>query len=306
MRVHAIASYVPAGRLDTFSLMDIFGVSSEFIRDKLGILSVARRSDDEDISDMCVAAFNALLTKVSIMPEEIDTLILVTQNPEQRIPHTSAIVHTKLGLGSNCACFDISQGCAGYVYGLVAATAFMRECGRRKGLLFTCDPYSKIIDPYDKNTAMLFGDAATVTYLSPEGSYEIEASNFGSAPGSCEHLSCDEGGKLFMNGREIFNFVLKDIPLAICSLMQQCGLQAADIDTVFVHQGSKYIVDSLRNRLPWDETKLRFLAGGYGNTVSSSLPLLFEGEIGRGARFLFSGFGVGLAWGNMILRMIEE
>src|ERR1035438_6305021 len=81
------------------------------------------------------------------------------------LPHTSAIVQGKLGLPQNCACFDVALGCSGYVYGLSIIKSFMRDNGMSSGLLFTADPYSKIIDPQDKSTVLLFGDAATASLL---------------------------------------------------------------------------------------------------------------------------------------------
>jgi 3-oxoacyl-[acyl-carrier-protein] synthase III len=81
------------------------------------------------------------------------------------LPHTAAIVQDKLGLPTHVAAFDISLGCSGYVYGIYAMKGFMEAAGLKNGLLVTADPYSKIVDPEDRNTTMLFGDAATATWM---------------------------------------------------------------------------------------------------------------------------------------------
>ena len=78
---------------------------------------------------------------------------------------SSAVVHGKLGLPERCAAFDISLGCSGYVYALSVVKAFMEAQGLRNGLLFTADPYSKILDPEDKNTVLLFGDSHAQQWL---------------------------------------------------------------------------------------------------------------------------------------------
>jgi 3-oxoacyl-[acyl-carrier-protein] synthase-3 len=54
---------------------------------------------------------------------------------------------------------------SGYVYFLHISKNFMESCGLKKGLLFTSEPYSEIIEPNNKNTDLLFGDGATVTLL---------------------------------------------------------------------------------------------------------------------------------------------
>ena len=97
---------------------------------------------------------------------EIDALVVVTQNPDRNIPHVSAIVHGALGLPTQCACFDISPGCSGFVYALSVFQDFMEANGMKKGLLFTADPYSMVVGPNDNNTSLLFGDAASVTLVS--------------------------------------------------------------------------------------------------------------------------------------------
>jgi len=120
-----------------------------------------------------------LRRKFPIQENNIDALIVVTQNPDVNLPHTSAIVHGKLSLPAKCACFDVSLGCSGYVYGLSIISSFLRENSLRTGLLFTSDPYSKIIDRNDKNTALLFGDAASVTLIGDDPIYTMGSFTFG-------------------------------------------------------------------------------------------------------------------------------
>src|SRR3546814_2884839 len=99
---------------------------------------------------------------------EIQVLVVVTQNPDNNLPHVAAQVHGKAALPEQCAAFDVSLGCSGYVYGLSIITSFMAVNGFERGVLITADPYSKIVDKNDKNTRLLFGDAATATLISNE------------------------------------------------------------------------------------------------------------------------------------------
>ncbi len=122
--------------------------------------TLPRKSPDQETSDLCVAAFQDLCAGRHIDVSKIDCIVVCTQNPDSDgIPHVSAIVHGKLGLSETCASFDISLGCSGYVYGLSLVSSFMEANDLRKGLFFTADPYSKIIDMNDKNTSLLLGTA---------------------------------------------------------------------------------------------------------------------------------------------------
>ncbi|MFP3958611.1 MAG: hypothetical protein ACLFUX_00435, partial [Spirochaetaceae bacterium] len=132
----------------------------------IGIHRTSVKDDDEECSDMCVKAWSALQKKVPFDPDDIEVVIVATQNSDIRMPHGAAYVHGKLGLKPSCATFDISLGCSGFVYGLSVITSFMKQNRMTKGVLLTSDPYSKMVDPEDRNTTLLFGDAATASLIS--------------------------------------------------------------------------------------------------------------------------------------------
>ncbi|MBI3096119.1 MAG: ketoacyl-ACP synthase III [Rhodocyclales bacterium] len=301
-----IGSYIPAGRESNYAKKAQFDIDDEFIRDKLGVEEVSRKASDEETSDMCVKALADLEARLGRRIEAVDCLVVCTQNPDGAgLPHTSAIVHGKLGLPQDCACFDLALGCSGYVYGLSVLKSFMRDNNMSSGLLFTADPYSKIIDPNDKNTVLLFGDAATATLLQTGGASgawvpgPFRFGTCGKDGGALENRS----GVLHMNGRAVFNFSATAVPPQVNALLKDVGLSPSDIDLFLFHQGSKFIVDQLVKRLGLPADKASLNLAGQGNTVSSSLPLLLQGHLGdpRLHSMLLSGFGVGLSWASCLL-----
>jgi len=178
--------------------------------------------------------------KIDIDISDIDVAILVTQNPDRNIPHSSAEIHGKLNMSETTACFDISLGCSGYVYALSVIQSFMQSNNFKEGLLFTCDPYSKIMDKNDRNTELLFGDAASVTLLSENPKYTSGKFLFGTIGKGRENLICND--KLFMNGRGIYEFAAKYVPNDFKKSLKINGLSPDDIDKVIFHQGSKHII----------------------------------------------------------------
>ena len=110
----------------------------------------------------------------------LHALIVVTQNGDgEGLPHTAAIVQHKLGLPTRVAAFDISLGCSGFVYGLYALKGFLDATGGQNGIMVTADPYSKVIDREDRITSLLFGDAATATWLGESPIWQLGEVHFG-------------------------------------------------------------------------------------------------------------------------------
>jgi 3-oxoacyl-[acyl-carrier-protein] synthase-3 len=211
--IKSIASYVPADGIDNYAQGAKFAKDEEFIIRKIGSAFLPRKEAAQETSDLCVEAVNALFANnPDLKRESIDALIVVTQNgDEEGLPHTAAIVQDKLGLPTHVAAFDISLGCSGYVYGIYAMKGFMEATGLKNGLLVTADPYSKIVDPEDRNTTMLFGDAATATWMGEDAPWLLGKAKFGTDGSGAPHLKVSDG-VFFMNGRQVFNFALLKVP----------------------------------------------------------------------------------------------
>src|SRR5262245_53717197 len=139
--IQAIGTYLPTDRIDNRDRQAQFEVDEAFLRDKSGMVRLATRAPGEETSDLCRSAFADLQRKARLRTEDIDCIVVCTQNPDGRgLPHTSAAVHAVLGFPDTCAAFDISLGCSGFVYGLSIIQGFMQANDLRKGLLFTADP----------------------------------------------------------------------------------------------------------------------------------------------------------------------
>lgn len=305
--IENIAVHIPSRRLSNLEAQASLEVDESFLRDKIGVMERAVKEPGEDTSDLVLKALRALLEQNALAPEAIDALVVVTQNPDTNLPHVSAIVHGRAGLRDGCAAFDISLGCSGYVYGLSILQSFMATNGLRRGVLVTADPYSKIVDPGDRNTVLLFGDAATATLLGPNPRFVAGPFTFGTRGALHEALICRDG-VLTMNGREIFNFAAKMVPADIDVLLERAELAADEVDAFFFHQGSRYIVETIAKRLHLDAARVRSDILSYGNTVSSSIPILLARDLGKPdvRTAVLSGFGVGLSWASCVLRRVSN
>ncbi len=296
--------YLPETRHSNFDRMEQFGMTEDFVRDKIGFTKLARKDSEQTTSELCLLAWEDLKKSYPVDADKIDCLLVCSQNPDGHgLPHTSAIVHDKLGLPETCAVFDISLGCSGFVYGLSVIQSFMEAHGMKNGLFFTADPYSKVMDLDDKKTATLFGDGAAVTWVGTEPRFQTGQFLFGSNGKKHEGIMVRDNGILEMNGRAVFTFSVRVVPKNILEMLEKNRLEIEHIDQFLLHQGSLHIVNSIADALGVPREKCPFHSGEYGNTVSSSIPMLLHREFDNPTMktAVISGFGVGLSWASTVL-----
>ena len=316
--IMAVASYLPETVLANDALVARFGFRRAFLDDKIGVRERRIAAPDEAVSDMAVKAAEALFARVDFPREEIELLVLCTQNPDYRLPTTANIVQNRLGLADTTAAFDINQGCSGFVYGLAIAQAMMQAHGHAAALLLTADAYSKVMDPADRATVPLFGDGAAATLLTAGGPGRIGRFTLGSDGAGANDLIVRGGGSrnpampttgegaLRMNGRAILRFMIGRVPADVERCLARNGLAREDVDVFLFHQASGHMVRMLIREMALPAHKVPIDMADCGNTVSSTLPIVLERLGGPGGlsgkTALLCGFGVGLSWGSVVVR----
>ena len=281
-------------------------VDNKFIIDKIGIEQVARKKTDETTSDLCLKAYSNLLEHRDINIDDIGLICVCTQNGDYVLPHTSAVLHKKLHAPKKCAVFDINLGCSGYVYSINIVKSFMEQHHIKNGLLFTADPYSKILDPDDKNTNLIFGDAASVTLLSTDYVYDIKETSYYSFGDMYDTLIKENNAPLFMDGKMIFNFTLLNVPDAVNECLKINEIIDSNVDIYIMHQANKYMVNSIVERANIARHKVPYDIQGYGNTVSSSIPIILSSYINKPhiENIILCGFGVGLSIAAVYIKRV--
>jgi 3-oxoacyl-[acyl-carrier-protein] synthase III len=301
--IKSIASYIPEDFIDNIAQAASFGENENFIPTKIGAMHLPVKATNEETSDLCVKSIHKLVNTSELSLDSIDALIVVTQNGDGHgLPHTAAIVQDKLGISTDVAAFDVSLGCSGYVYGLSILKGLMMESGLENGILITADPYSKIIDRKDRVTSLLFGDAATATWLSNDGIYDLGRPLLQTDGSGAKHL-LNDNGTLHMNGRQVFNFAFSSVPEQIFRTLERNKISPEEIDYYCLHQGSAAILNAIKRKFPTTEDRFLFDIEYTGNTVSSSIPLLLEKYVipSNANKIVICGFGVGLSWATNIL-----
>lgn len=333
MYIGDIAYSLPKLTIDAKKIAEWTGGDEKFVADKIGIKERRFLSGEESTLDIAKQAVNNLFDQNQkvLKKEEIDFLIVVTQNPDYQLPHTSAILQGELGLRTDVAAFDLSLGCSGWIYALAVAKGLMQSLQYSKGLVVTADPYSKSMDKSDKSTVSVFGDAAAATLLSGEsGIAEVLDFSLGTDGTKYENLIVRNGGAkspitslfqdnklnfnndqgLYMGGREILQFMLENVPGVVEDNLKKNHLKQDDIDYYLFHQASKYMLVTLARKMGIDIERVPINIEKIGNTVSSTIPILIKDLMDQkklaGKTTLASGFGVGLSWGATVLKFKEN
>jgi len=329
--ITALAGAVPHAVIDNYKYTEFFPADQvKEVVDKVGIYQ--RRFADEKTcsSDLCYAAAEKMLNDNNIDRSEIDLLIFISQTPDYRMPSTSVILQHKLGLSHSTVAFDINIGCSGFLYGLNTVYALMQQKGLRKALLLNGETRSKVYSPKDRRTAFLFGDAGVAALiekserfgnsyfsLNSDGSREdlIKIKGGGYRyPSSAETIKervVDEYGNIhsdeqgYMNGADVFNFVIGEIPKDIKKVLKYAETDADSVDYIVFHQANNFINSYLAKKLKLDITKIPTTIEKYGNTSSVSLPLTIaselKGKLEGSQNLLLSAFGVGMTWASAVV-----
>lgn len=331
IEITALSACVPKNKIVNREYVEFFSTDdAATIVDKTGIEERRFAPSGMTACDLCYEAADRLIESRQIDREEVDVVIFVSQTADYRMPATSIILQDRLGLSKSTAAFDVNIGCSGFIYGLSVAFLYAQQQHIRKVLLVDGETRSRVYSPKDRKTAFLFGDGGAAAIiektdtskqsyfaLGSDGSrsdlIKMDAGGYRnpSSPETLKEKVVDEHGNIrsdehgYMNGADVFSFVLREIPKNVKSIFNYSNLSAGSIDTFYFHQANKYMNDYLAKKLKVPSEKTPQSLQKFGNTSSVSIPLTIVDHEGGNKvtdkTWFLSGFGVGMSWASAIL-----
>jgi 3-oxoacyl-[acyl-carrier-protein] synthase-3 len=315
---------VPELRLTNADLEQRIETSDQWIVERTGIRERRVVVPGESTASLAIEAGAAAIKHAGLTPDAIDLLIVATATTEQLIPHTGAFVAD--GLGVRCGSFDLNAACAGFVYELVVGASLLNAGSLEHVLLISAETLSRIMDPTDRGTTILFGDGAGAVVLSAasddEPGGELLAWDFGCDGSATGLLEVKAGGSrrpttpetvangehyLRMAGQEVFRRAVRIVVESASNALDRAGVSIDDVTWFAPHQANLRIIEAAANRLGIPSERTLVNIERYGNTSAASIPLVLaeaadDGRIQPGDLLLLSGFGAGLTWGSALLR----
>ncbi|KXT77289.1 beta-ketoacyl-ACP synthase III [Streptococcus sp. DD13] len=321
VKISQVAHYVPHQVVTNDDLSRIMDTNDEWIRSRTGI---ERRhiSQTEETSDLATQVAQKLLAKSHYDAEQIDFIIVATITPDSVMPSTAARVQANIG-AVNAFAFDLTAACSGFVFALSTAEKLIASGRYQKGMVIGAETMSKTLDWTDRSTAVLFGDGAGGVLLetSNQSHFLAEVQHSDGSRSQCltagiQGLSSpfSETGAndpyMKMDGRSVFEFVVRDVTKSITEVMENADLTAADVDYFLLHQANIRILEKMARKLKVSLDKFPANMMEYGNTSAASIPILLSEceekgilALNSGQTVLLSGFGGGLTWGTLIVKL---
>lgn len=317
-----VGSAVPDRILTNADLERMVDTNDDWIITRTGIRERRITTSEETTSTIAVRAARRALDDAGISPEEVDLILIATVTPDMVFPSTACLVQDAIG-ATRAAAMDLSAACPGFIYGISIGSQTIASGMYDTVLVIGAETLTKITDFQDRNTAVLFGDAAGAVVLRPVSEGKgILSSVLGSEGSGAELLKLPAGGSrnpatfetvekrqhyISMNGNEVFKFAVRIMGEASLQALEKAGLSREDVDLLIPHQANTRIIDSAVKRLKLDPDKVIINVERFGNTSSASIPVAMDealraGRIKDGDTLVLVSFGAGLVWGACVVR----
>ena len=314
-RIAGTGRYLPARVLTNDALAARVATSDEWIRTRTGIRQRHIAADNEQTSDLALAASRIALNDAAIAPADVDLIVVATTTPDMIFPSTACILQEKLGAHGGPA-FDVQAVCSGFVYALALADRMIASAMARNALVVGAEIYSRILDWNDRGTCALFGDGAGAVVLVPSSEPGILTAHL-HADGRYRSILCVPGqlqrggvvGSPFvhMDGPGVFKFAVRVMAEVAQEALEATHMRADAIDWLVPHQANIRIMDATARKLRLPEARIITTVASHANTSAASIPLALDvavrdGRIRRGHHVMMLGVGGGFTWGSVFVR----
>ena len=319
--ITAVSAYLPEYVLTNKELETMVDTSDEWITSRSGIKERRILKDpDKATAYMATEAAKSLLEKRKIKATEIDLIIVATVTPDYQYPATANIVGDAIG-ATDVWGFDVQAACSSFIYALETGARYIESGKYKKVMVIGADKMSSIIDYTDRNTCVLFGDAAAAVLLEPSADETgiIDTRMYSDGSGR-KNLYQKAGGSLHpstletvtnrehfvtMDGQSVFKVAVVKMADVAEEMMKRNNLTSDDVAWLVPHQANKRIIDGTANRMGVSSDKVMLNIQRYGNTTSATIPLClyeWESQLKKGDNLILTTFGAGFTWGAIYVK----
>lgn len=320
-KISALAHCVPGRRVTNDDLSKVVDTNDEWISSRTGI-KARHISDGENTSDICTKTALELLEKSGVNAEDIDLIIVATISPDYACPSVACLVQGNIG-ADNAFAYDINAACSGFIFALATADKYIKSGMYKNVMVLGAEVMSKLIDWNDRTTCVLFGDGgggALLTASDEPCGIIAEQLHSKGKDGLCLTVNQRQVHNLitkpenpdnkymFMDGRSVFSFATRAVPLSVKNIMEDNGLTIDDIKYIVPHQANSRIIDVIARKLKCSLDKIYVNIDEYGNTSAGSIPVALsemnkKGMLSKGDKIIVTGFGGGLTWGSLLIEI---
>ena len=305
-KILGFGGYQPDKVVTNDDLSKIVDTSDEWIRSRVGIQSRRFARDDETVADMAEAAGAKALAASGLEPSEVDLVIVATCSTESPMPNVAATVAHRLGIPAPGA-YDLNAACAGFCYGIGAASDSVRAGSARNVLVIGAEKMTSWIDMTDRSTCIIFADGAGAAVVGQSESAGIGPVVWGSAGDQAQKITIEgRNGALKQDGQAVFRWATTAIAPVALEACRRAGVTPADITAFVPHQANLRIIEAIARKLGIPRERVADDIIHAGNTSSASIPLALsrmaeQGRLQPGTPALLIAFGAGLSYASQVI-----
>ena len=307
-KILGFGGYQPDKVVTNDDLAKIVDTSDEWIRARVGIQSRRFARDDETVADMAEAAGAKALAASGLEPSEVDLVIVATCSTESPMPNVAATVAYRLGIPAPGA-YDLNAACAGFCYGIGAASDSVRAGSARNVLVIGAEKMTSWIDMTDRSTCIIFADGAGAAVVGQSGGRAagIGPVVWGSAGDQAQKITIEgRNGSLKQDGQAVFRWATTAIAPVALEACRRAGVTPADITAFVPHQANLRIIEAIARKLGIPRERVADDIIHAGNTSSASIPLALsrmaeQGRLQPGTPALLIAFGAGLSYASQVV-----
>ncbi|RKT55516.1 3-oxoacyl-ACP synthase III family protein [Saccharothrix australiensis] len=310
-------SHLPEWEVGNDVVATEVGVEESWIERKTGIRTRRRAAPWQAASDLAAPAAEEALRRAGLTAADLSVVVVATSTPDSPQPATACVLQDRIG-AVGAAAFDVNAVCSGFVFALETARRLIADGGH--ALVVGVDVYSRILDPTDRRTAVLFGDGAGAVVLGPtppgRGIVASALTSYGQhadlikvaaggsrIPASKESLAAGEH-YFSMDGRGVRDFVAREVPTAVRCFLADLGYPADTVRHFVPHQANGRMLAELEAELAFPAARAHYTVERYGNTGAASVPITLaaaQHEFAEGDVVVLAAFGGGMAMGLSLL-----
>ncbi len=313
MKIVGTGSALPSLSVSNDMLATFLDTSDEWISTRTGVKH-RRILSTETLLDLVAIAVEQALAQAKLTATDIDYIICSNLVNIYATPSFSSIIQGRIG--ANCPCLDINTACAGFIYSLDIADAFLKTGKVKTALIVCAEEPSRIVDWTERDASILFGDGAAAAIVTPgddmraiylSTTSNIDALYYQRKLEFNPFLKRKEYGRpLVMNGREIYRLAVLNSIADINRVLDTVGIKKSDVKFYLLHQANMRIIEAIRQNLGEPEEKFPHNLEHYGNTASATIPILLDelnraNKLEKGDILVLSAFGAGFTTGACVL-----
>lgn len=309
----ATGGALPGRTVTNDDLSRMVDTSDDWITSRTGIRTRHWCTEGESAATLAIAAAKQALARSGLAPADIACCICATLSAPDATPSVACQVQAALGLPETCPALDINAACSGFLYGTAVARGLLATLGGRYALVIGTEALSRLMDPADRSTCVLFGDGAGAAIFELAADPTPFAVMLGARGDAAIHAggpSRAGSAPITMDGRAVFRFAVDALPKCLHAVLDETQLTLDDLSWVVCHQANSRIIDHCVKALQADPAKFYKNMDRHGNTSAASIPVALNelaesGQLQPGQLLACIGFGGGLTWGGAIFQFKE-